>query len=177
MTTPFNSNPNNTSSTRAGPSLLLAINTSTCKGSPSNSSTRSASFGSRSIGGGLSGSDGSACAPCGEPGCTPCTVCTWDLSAGAISFRMSSTLSTSLAPCLINSCGPRLRLAVMLPGTAKTSRFCSRAHWAVISEPLFSAASITTVPRLRPLMTRLRYGKWPASGWLPKGNSEITAPF
>ena len=37
-----------------------------------------------------------------------------------------------------------------LPGAAKTSRFCSRAKLAVISAPLFSGASITRTPTLRP---------------------------
>ena len=47
----------------------------------------------------------------------------------------------------------------MLPGTASTSRPCSSAHRAVMSDPLFSPASMTTTARDRPLMMRLRNGK------------------
>src|SRR3972149_5111972 len=60
---------------------------------------------------------------------------------------MSFTLSTNLAPWRISRCVPRLRLAPASPGTAKTSRPCSRAREAVISEPLFFLASTTGRPR------------------------------
>ena len=47
----------------------------------------------------------------------------------------------------------------MEPGTANTSRPCSSACCAVISEPLVRAASTTSVPSDSPLMMRLRCGK------------------
>jgi len=50
---------------------------------------------------------------------------------------------------------------VALPGTAKTSRPCSSASLAVMSDPLRGAASTTTVPRQIPLISRFRTGKWP----------------
>ena len=46
-----------------------------------------------------------------------------------------------------------------------------------MSEPLSSAASTTTVPRARPLINRLRRGKWKASGGAPHGNSLTSAPW
>src|SRR5258706_179644 len=52
----------------------------------------------------------------------------------------------------------------MLPGIAKTSRPCVPASRAVISEPLWRAASTTSVPSDRPLMSLLRRGKFPRSG-------------
>ena len=47
---------------------------------------------------------------------------------------------------------------------------------AVISEPDRSAASITTTPRARPEISRLRRGKWRGSGAMPSGISETSAP-
>ena len=47
---------------------------------------------------------------------------------------------------------------------------------AVIREPLRWAASTTRVPRLKPLMSRLRRGKWPRFGGVPGGNSVTSAP-
>src|SRR5579883_844276 len=51
----------------------------------------------------------------------------------------SSHWSTSLAPCLMSRFGPKLCGDVIFPGTAKTSRFCSSASRAVMSEPLYSS--------------------------------------
>ena len=62
------------------------------------------------------------------------------------------------------------------PGTANTSRPWSRAWRAVIRAPLFNPASTTTTARDSPLMTRLRAGKLPARGGVPRGNSLTTAP-
>ena len=45
------------------------------------------------------------------------------------------------------------------PGTANTSRPCSSAKRAVISEPDLAPASTTTTPSARPAMMRLRRGK------------------
>jgi hypothetical protein len=58
---------------------------------------------------------------------------------------MSSIVSTSLAPSRISRWQPRLARLSTGPGTAKTSRFCSIACRAVVSEPLRGAAS-TTIP-------------------------------
>ena len=52
----------------------------------------------------------------------------------------------------------------MEPGTAMTSRPCSPARRAVMSEPDRAAASITSTPRERPDISRLRCGKFSASG-------------
>src|SRR5207249_9525728 len=46
-----------------------------------------------------------------------------------------------------------------------------------MSEPLSSAASTTMVPRVSPLMMRLRRGKWNWSGGDPQGNSLTSAPW
>ena len=63
------------------------------------------------------------------------------------------------------------------PGTANTSRPCSRAQEAVIKEPLRSDASTTTTPWVSPLITRLRRGKWCRPGAAPRGNSLTQAPL
>src|SRR6184192_2316275 len=47
-------------------------------------------------------------------------------SAGS-SSHTSSQVATSFAPCLMSVFGPQEFLFVTLPGTAKTSRFCSSA--------------------------------------------------
>ena len=60
---------------------------------------------------------------------------------------------------LISAWQPRASGLWIEPGMANTSRPCSAASRAVISEPLWRAASTTSVPRLRPLMMRLRRGK------------------
>ena len=44
------------------------------------------------------------------------------------------------------------------PGTAITSRPCSAAMRAVMSEPLATVASTITTPSASPLMSRLRSG-------------------
>ena len=78
---------------------------------------------------------------------------------GASSSRICSPVSTSLAPWRIRAWQPRASGLWMEPGMANTSRPCSRAARAVIREPERSAASTTRVPRLRPLIMRLRRGK------------------
>ena len=89
------------------------------------------------------------------------------------SSRISSADSTIFAPSRSSACAPRLRPLSTLPGTASTSRPCSSAQRAVISEPLFSPASMTTTARDRPLMMRLRSGKNCGSGGVP-GTSSLT---
>ena len=62
------------------------------------------------------------------------------------------------------------------PGTAITSRPSSSAARAVERAPLRAPASTTTVARAQPAMTRLRRGKFPFQGEVPRGNSLTTAP-
>ena len=60
---------------------------------------------------------------------------------------------------LLDECvGVQACLLVTLPGTAKTSRHCSRAQREVMRVPLNSPASTTRTPRESPLMMRLRKG-------------------
>ena len=66
---------------------------------------------------------------------------------------------TRQAPCLSRLLVPAERGSSGLPGTAKTSRPCSPANRAVISEPERSAASTTTTPSEMPEIRRLRRGK------------------
>ena len=65
----------------------------------------------------------------------------------------------------------------MLPGTAKISLPFSRPKRAVISAPLFSGASMTNIPRERPLIILFLLGKCIGFGGVPGGYSDITAPF
>ena len=92
--------------------------------------------------------------------------------------RSTSQLSvmSAAAPSAIRRLQPRLMGASMGPGTANTSRPCSRAVLAVMSAPLFSGASTTTVARLNPLMMRFRTGKCHASAAVPGGYSLMSAP-
>src|SRR5437868_1343703 len=71
----------------------------------------------------------------------------------------SSAPSVRIAPCRSRSFEPRQRGSSGEPGTAKTSRPCSSANRAVISEPERAAASTTTTPRAIPEISRLRRGK------------------
>src|SRR5207302_8647637 len=96
-------------------------------------------------------------------------------SAGR-SSHTSSQVATSLAPCLMRVLGPQEFLLVTLPGTAKTSRFCSSAHRAVMRVPEYSAASTTSTAIDMPLMIRLRIGKFCGAANDPRGNSEMSAP-
>src|SRR5712691_5219073 len=97
------------------------------------------------------------------------------MSVGS-SSQTSSQVATSLAPCLIKVLGPHELLLVTLPGTAYTSRFCSRAQRAVMRVPLYSAASTTSTPADMPLIIRLRMGKFCGAAKVLRGNSEIRAP-
>ena len=73
---------------------------------------------------------------------------------------MSQASWTNLAsPRRMSPLGPLLRGASMPPGTAKTSLPCSKAHLAVMSDPLDWVPSTTSTPRLSPAMSRLRTGK------------------
>ena len=74
-------------------------------------------------------------------------------------LRYRPHVSTIFAPSRISAWPPRFRPLSTLPGTAMTSRPCSSAHAAVMSDPDFSDASITTTARDRPLIRRLRMRK------------------
>ncbi len=96
-------------------------------------------------------------------------------SAGR-SSHTSSQVAVSFAPCFINVFGPQELRLVTFPGTANTSRFCSSAQRAVILVPLYSPASTTSTPALRPLMIRLRMGKFCGAANVSTGNSDTSAP-
>src|SRR4051812_50064902 len=70
-------------------------------------------------------------------------------------------LVTSVAPCLSRPLVPSARGSSGEPGTANTSRPCSFAIRAVISEPERRAASTMTTPTDRPEINRLRRGEGP----------------
>ena len=98
---------------------------------------------------------------------------------GVRSARARSTSSTSVqnvAPSRIRSLVPSARGSSGEPGTAKTSRPCSAAKRAVMSEPERRAASTTTIPSERPETSRLRRGKSRPRASQPNGISESAAP-
>lgn len=102
-----------------------------------------------------------------------------EVAAGSAQRHSSSTScadSTSLAPCLMSAWQPRDCGAWIEPGIANTSRPCSVASLAVISEPDARAASTTSVPCDRPEMMRLRLGKLGANGGVPRGYSLTSKP-
>ena len=74
--------------------------------------------------------------------------------------KTCSAHSTKAAPSRIKRWQPADKGLATSDGTAITSRPCSRAMRAVMSEPLLVDASTTTTPRQRPLTIRLRAGKW-----------------
>ena len=94
----------------------------------------------------------------------------------AYSSRISCTPVTAFAPHLIRLLTPCETGLFNPHGTANTSRFCSSAVWAVISDPLLLAASTTSTPAQSPEISRLRMGKFPLEGGVLTGYSEITAP-
>ena len=83
---------------------------------------------------------------------------------------------TGVAPSRSSAFVPAERALVISPGTASTSRPSSSAKSAVISAPLRSRASITTVARQRPAMILLRAGKRHGAGSTPGSYSETTRP-
>src|SRR5262245_4682763 len=78
---------------------------------------------------------------------------------GSIAAITSAASVTGVAPCLSRPLVPSLRGSNGDSGTAKTSRPCSAANRAVMSDPEQRAASTTTTPIERPEMRRLRRGK------------------
>ena len=95
---------------------------------------------------------------------------------GATALMPPAASVISVAPCLIKSLVPAARGSSGEPGTAKTSRPCSAAMRAVMSDPERCAASTTTTPSATPEISRLRRGKSRARGPCPRGISEIAAP-
>ena len=89
---------------------------------------------------------------------------------------MSAALSVRTAPWRIRSLVPLHRGSRGDPGTANTSRPCSRASRDVINEPDLSAASTTSTPCERPEIRRFRAGKCRAVGRVPTGCSQTSAP-
>ena len=89
---------------------------------------------------------------------------------------MSSRSWARIAPSRMRALAPWLRGLSTRPGTAKTTRPCSAASRAVISEPLRRAASTTSTPSASPEMMRFRVGKLPPSTVVRMGSSETSAP-
>ena len=83
---------------------------------------------------------------------------------GSIAAITSPASVTGVASCFSKPFVPSLRGSSGEPGTAKTSRPCSPASRAVISDPERRAASTTTTPSERPEISRLRRGKSCARG-------------
>ena len=83
---------------------------------------------------------------------------------------------TGVTPCFKRPLVPSARGSSGEPGTAKTSRPCSAASRAVISEPERNAASTTMTPSARPEISRLRRGKSRLRGSRSSGISETAAP-
>ena len=81
-------------------------------------------------------------------------------AASRSSSSTSCAVSTSFAPSRISLWQPFANGEWIEPGIANTSRPCSPAQRAVISEPDDSVASTTSTPRARPLISRLRRGKF-----------------
>ena len=90
------------------------------------------------------------------------------------SASTSSADSTSFAPDLMSAWQPLDSGEWIEPGMANTSRPCSAAARAVMSEPDASAASTTRQPRARPLIRRLRRGKLRRRAACRAGNSDTS---
>ena len=84
----------------------------------------------------------------GYPGLVTLAAARW--------VRMSAVLVTQVAPSRMSWWQPADWAEVTGPGTAITGRLSSRVCRAVISAPLASPASMTTVPADRAAMTRVR---------------------
>ena len=95
---------------------------------------------------------------------------------GVTALMTSAASVVSVAPCLIRSLVPAARGSSGEPGTAKTSRPCSAAIRAVISEPERCAASTTTTPSAAPGDQPVAAGEIRARGTWPSGISEIAPP-
>ena len=100
--------------------------------------------------------------------------------AGGGSTPIASSTSpaqvTGVAPSRSSAFVPRESCDVISPGTASTSRPSSSARSAVISAPLRSRASTTTVACASPATIRFRAGKRHGAGSTPGGYSETISP-
>ena len=90
--------------------------------------------------------------------------------------RTSAALVRGAAPSLSSAFVPATASDVISPGTAKTSRPSSSARSAVISAPLRSRASTTTVAAQSPATMRLRAGNRQGAGSTPGAYSETMRP-
>ncbi len=90
--------------------------------------------------------------------------------------RTSSAHVTGVAPSRRSAFVPAESALVISPGTASTSLPSSSAKSAVMSAPLRSRASTTTVARQRPAMIRFRAGNRHGAGSTPGSYSETTRP-
>ena len=72
---------------------------------------------------------------------------------------MSDVDSTRVAPWRSKAWQPRDKGERIEPGTAMISLPCSKAHWALMSDPEPAPASITTTPADKAVTKRLRMGK------------------
>ena len=70
-------------------------------------------------------------------------------TSGGRSSHRSTQVATSFAPCLIKVLCPQEFLLVTFPGTANTSRFCSRAQRAVMPDPGQRSAAPRPLQQLR----------------------------
>ena len=90
--------------------------------------------------------------------------------------RISAVFVTSVAPSRIRLLQPSARGSSGDPGIAMTSLPRSDASLAVINDPERAAASMTTTPKLKPAIIRLRMGKWCGVGWVVGGISAMIRP-
>ena len=89
---------------------------------------------------------------------------------------MSAAHVSGDAPSLSSPFVPHDSAEVISPGTANTSRPSSSARSAVISAPLRSRASTTTVAAARPATILLRAGKRHGAGATPGAYSATISP-
>ena len=93
------------------------------------------------------------------------------------SSSTSAPLVTSVAaPVRISWCTPCDGALVTGPGTPISDRLRRPAQLAVLSAPLRTAASTTTVPRVSAAISRLRARKRSRVGEHPAATSDTTAP-
>ena len=90
--------------------------------------------------------------------------------------RTSAASVSGVAPRRRSAFEPFESAETISPGTANTSRPSSSAKSAVISAPLRSRASTTTVADVRPAMMRFRAGNRHGAGSTPGGYSETIRP-
>ena len=92
------------------------------------------------------------------------------------STTSSASVTRTAPPSRTSRCTPADATEVTGPGTPITSRWQRSAQLAVLSAPLRSAASTTTVPRVSAAIRRLRMRNRGRRGVDPGGTSLITSP-